>query len=70
MIQHLHVPELQWSGITDGTICISFTKHIEDFNFVTETVLSSLNLYACEYQHSGEPGDMRTTKDAEKGMQK
>lgn len=63
MIQHLHVPELQWSGITDGTRCISFTKHIEDFNFMTESVLSSLNLYAREYQHRGEPAVMRTTKD-------
>lgn len=65
MVQHLHVPELQWSGITDGTRCIRFTKHIEDFNFVMESVLSSVNLHACEHQHSGEPGDMRTAKDAE-----
>lgn len=64
MIQHLHVPELQQSGITDGTRCISFTKHIEDFNFMMESVLSSLNLYAHEYQDSGEPTAMRTTKDA------
>lgn len=64
MIQHLHVPELQWSGITDGTRCIGFTKHIEDFNFMTESVLSSLNLYAHEYQHSGESTIMRTTKGA------
>jgi len=63
-IQHLHVRELQWSGITDGTRCIIFTKHIEDFNFMTKIVLSSLNLYAHEYQHSGESAVMRTTKDA------
>lgn len=54
MIQHLHVCELQWSGITDGTTCIGFTKHIEDFNFMTEGVLSSVNLHAHEYQRSGE----------------
>lgn len=64
MIQHLHVPELQWSGITDGTRCIGFTKHIEDFNFLMGSVLSSLNLYAHKYQHSGESTVMRTTKDA------
>lgn len=65
MIQHLHVPELQWRGITDGTRCISFTKHIEDFNFLMESVLSSLNLHTRKYWRRGESAVMRTTKDAE-----